>query len=44
MFAVGGERPVIWLKRIGGQAVLPYLETPGATMIKMNLHDGEFCL
>ena len=25
-----GELPVTGLKRIGGQAILPFLETPGA--------------
>ena len=40
-----GEWPVTGLKGIGGQAVLPFLETPGTKVqITMTMHVGDSCL
>ena len=39
------ESPVTELKGIGGQAVLPFLETPGTEVqIMMTMHVGNSCL
>ena len=43
--ACNGESPVTGLKGIGGQAVLPFLETPGTKVqIMMTIHVGDSCL
>ena len=40
-----GEWPVTGLKGIGGQARLPFLETPGTKVqIMMTMHVGDSCL
>ena len=40
-----GESSVTELKGIGGQAILPFLETPGTKVqIMMTIHVGNSCL
>ena len=41
-YEYGGEWQVAGLKGIGGQAVLPFLETPGTKVqIMMTMHVGD---